>query len=158
MNKLHAAIALSAFAAVLGPAQASDKDVVEALYSQVLSGTTSPDLRSRVEAVLAPSWRSVGDYASPEKTREQFFAQLQQMGATAPTLTWKVEEVLQTGNRFVVRGRARATPTGTFLGVPATGRGFDIMAIDIHTVENNKIVMSYHVEDWHRAIEQIQSR
>ena len=158
MNTPLAAIALTASATVLGSAQAADKDVVEALYSQVLSGTASPDLPSRVEAVLAPGWQSIGDYASPAKTREQFVAQLRRMGAVSPTLTWNVEEMLQMGNRFVVRGRARATPTGTFMGVPATGRGFDIMAIDIHTVENNKIVMSYHVEDWHRAIGQVQGK
>lgn len=139
-------------------ATGADKNIVEALYNQVLSDTTSPDLPSRVEAVLAPNWQSIGDYASPVKTREQFVTQLQRMGAIAPTLTWKVEEVLSIANRFVVRSRARATPTGTFMGVPATGRGFDIMAIDIHTVENSKIVLSYHVEDWHRAIEQVQGK
>ncbi len=158
MKKLITAIVVAASTATLGSAHAADKDVVEALYSQVLSSTASPDLPSRVEAVLAPNWQSIGDYASPVKTREQFVAQLQRMRAAAPTLTWKVEEILQVGNRFVVRGRAHATPTGTFMGVPATGRGFDIMAIDIHTVENGKIVLSYHVEDWHRAIEQVQGK
>lgn len=156
MKRPIGAIAVAASFAVLSLAHAADRDVVEALYSQVLSSTASPDLASRVEAVLAPDWQSIGDYASPVKTREQFIAQLQRMGTAAPTLTWKIEEMLQIGNRFVVRGRARATPVGVFMGVPATGRGFDVMAIDIHTVENSNIVMSYHVEDWRRAIEQVQ--
>jgi hypothetical protein len=32
------------------------------------------------------------------------------------------------------------------------------MAIDIHTVENNKTTTSYHVEGWHAAIDQRQVR
>ncbi|OZI42387.1 ester cyclase [Bordetella genomosp. 4] len=158
MKKLITALAMAAAAAMLGSAHAADKDVVEALYSQVLNAITSPDLPSRIEAVLAPNWQSIGDYTSPVKTRDQFVTQLQRMGTIAPNFTWKVEEVLSIGNRFIVRSRARATPTGTFMGVPATGRGFDIMAIDIHTVENNKIVLSYHIEDWHRAIEQVRGK
>jgi predicted ester cyclase len=77
------------------------------------------------------------------------------MGGVAPNLSWKVEEMLQVGNRFVVRGRAIATPVAPFMGAPSTGKGFEIMAIDIHTVENHQIVLSYHVEDWHGAIEQL---
>ena len=88
-------------------------------------------------------------------TREQFLTQLQRMGGIAPNLNWKVEEMLQVGNRFVVRGRATATPVAPFTGAPSTGKGFEIMAIDIHTIENHQIVLSYHVEDWHGAIEQL---
>jgi len=158
MKRSLAAATMAALTAALGSAHAADKDVVEALYTKVLSSTSSSDLPSRINAVLAPNWQSIGDYASPVKTREQFVTQLQRMGTIAPDLTWNIEEIIQVGNRFIVRGRARAMPTGTFMEVPLTGRGFDIMAIDIHTVENNKIVMSYHVEDWHRAIGQVQGK
>ena len=39
-----AAMAVAASVAVLSSAQAADKDIVEALYSQVLSSTASPIL------------------------------------------------------------------------------------------------------------------
>jgi predicted ester cyclase len=156
MKKTLAAIALAS--GLAGTAQATDQEVVQALYSEVLSGTASPDLPARMAKVLSPAWRSIGDYASPVKTRDQFLAQLQRMGSVVPNLSWKVEEILQVGNRFVVRGRATATPVAPFMGAPATGRGFEIMAIDIHTVEDNRIVLSYHVEDWHGAVEQLQRR
>ena len=32
------------------------------------------------------------------------------------------------------------------------------MTIDIHTVQNSKIVLSYHIEDWRRASEQVQGK
>jgi predicted ester cyclase len=156
MKKTLTALAMAS--SLAGTALAADPDVVRALYSDVLSGTTSPDLPARMAKVLSPNWQSIGDYASPVKTRDQFLAQLQRVGGVAPNLSWKVEEMLQVGNRFVVRGRATATPVAPFMGAPATGRGFEIMAIDIHTVEGGQIVLSYHVEDWHGAIEQLQRR
>lgn len=131
------------------------KNVVEALYNDVLSGTASSDLQARIARVLAPNWQSFGDYSSAAKTREQFLAQLQGIGEVLPNLTWHIEEILQVGNRFVVRGRATATPVGRFLGIAPTGRQFEIMAIDIHTVEDQQIVTSYHVEDWHGALQQL---
>jgi len=156
MKKTLTALAMAS--GLSGAVQAADQDVVRALYSEVLSATTSPDLPARMARVLAPGWQSIGDYTSPVKTRDQFLAQLQRVGAAVPDLSWKVEEILQVGNRIVVRGRATATPVAPFMGAPFTGRGFEIMAIDIHTVEGNQIVMSYHVEDWHGALEQLQRR
>jgi len=135
-----------------------DRAVVEAFYSKLLSGTTSADLPARMAEVLAPDWQSRGDYASVAKTRDQFLKQLQGTGSIVPNLTWKIEEILHIGNRYVVRGHASATPVRPFLGVEPSDRSFDIMSIDIHTVENHKIVKSYHVEDWHGAIEQLKSK
>lgn len=156
MKKTLTALAMAS--GLAGAAPAADQDVVQALYSEVLSGTTSPDLPARMARVLSPDWRSIGDYASPVKTRDQFLAQLLRVGGALPNLSWKVEEILQVGNRFVVRGRATATPVAPFMGAPFTGRSFEIMAIDIHTVKDHKIVLSYHVEDWHGAVEQLQRR
>jgi predicted ester cyclase len=39
--------------------------------------------------------------------------------------------------------------------VPASGKSFKIMSIDIHTIEDGKIKRSYHVEDWAGAMRQL---
>ena len=52
--------------------------------------------------------------------------------------------------------RDRGRPTGKFFGVEPKA-GFEIMTIDIHEVRGGKIVKSYHVEDWARAIRQVSS-
>ncbi|MEO0678760.1 MAG: ester cyclase, partial [Pseudomonadota bacterium] len=78
------------------------------------------------------------------------------LGQVVPDLTWTVEEILEADGRFVVRGRAEGTPVGPFLGVdPATGRRFEIMSIDIVTVEDGRIAHIYHLEDWTSAIAQL---
>lgn len=132
--------------------------MVESFYTEVLNGTTAADLPARVSATLAPAWTSIGDYSGQSKTREQFTSQLQGFGKVLPDLAWKVEEILEAGNRFVVRGRVTGTPASDFFGVPASGKSFEIMSIDVHTVEDGKIVRSYHVEDWAGALRQLKAQ
>lgn len=62
------------------------------------------------------------------------------------------------GNRVIVRGRASGTPQGPIFGVDGNGKGFEIMSIDVHTIENGKIVMTYHVEDWAGALRQLKTQ
>ena len=159
MKVFFTAIAAVAMVATPLAAQAAtDREIVAEFYTRLLSGTTQPDLQARVAEVLSPSWQSLGGYNQPAKTREQFLAELQGIGQVAPDLTWKVEEILQSGNRFIVRGHASATPVRPFLDVAPGTRGFEIMSIDIHTVENHKIVKSYHVEDWYGATQQLKAK
>ena len=80
---------------------------------------------------------------------------MQGFGKLMPDLKFAPQEITQQGKVFVVRSRATGTPNGPLFGVPASGKSFDIMTIDIHTVENGLIVRSYHVEDWAAAIRQI---
>jgi predicted ester cyclase len=81
-----------------------------------------------------------------------------QFGQAIPDLKWEIAEILQDGNRYVVRGKATGTPVMPFLGVEPTGKGFEIRSIDMHTVENGKIVRFYHVEEWLQAIGQVSAQ
>jgi predicted ester cyclase len=155
-----AALALPALAAqAVSPAwaQAQDRAVVDAFYTRLLSAGGPPDLAERAARILAPNWQSIGDYSGKPKTREQFVAQLQGFGKLIPNMKFAAEEVLAMGNRFVARSRATGTPTGPLFGAPV-GKSFDIMAVDIHTVENGLITVSYHVEDWATAIRQLNAK
>ncbi|MBL8671400.1 MAG: ester cyclase [Alphaproteobacteria bacterium] len=158
MRKIMATAAAAALAATLGTqALADDRAVVQSFYTAILSGTTKADLAERVAGTLAPSWASVGDYSGTAKTREQFVKQLQGFGKLVPDLAWSIEEIVQAGNRYVVRGRATGTPAGEFFGAPPSGKRFEIMSIDMHTVEGGKITRSYHVEDWAGALRQLKA-
>ncbi len=149
-------------------------ETVRFLYGEVFSATTAPDLAARLGRVLAPAWESIGDYSGAKKTREQFAAQLAGFGKLIPDLTWRIEELIEAGNRVIVRGRASGTPVGELFGVPAGGKRFDIMSIDIHTfdgggvypagsaaegrrgsIEGDMIVRTYHIEDWAGALRQL---
>jgi predicted ester cyclase len=134
------------------------RDLVRSFYADVISQTRAADLTERMARFLSPSWESLGDYSGQKKSREQFGAQLAGFGKLIPDLSWKVEEVLGDGGRVVVRSRASGTPQGELFGVPPSGRKFEILAIDIHTVEGSHIVRTWHVEDWAGALAQLSGR
>jgi len=83
-------------------------------------------------------------------------------GGMIPDLNWDVKEMLVDGNRVTVRSIASGTPNspeGHFFGAPTDGsKKFEIMTIDVHTIENGKMVRSYHVEDWATAIQQVSQK
>ena len=74
-----------------------------------------------------------------------------------PDLNWEIVDVMVTAdNEIIVRGEATGTPVGEhFFGQPVSGKSFRIMSIDIHQVEDGKIVKSYHIEDWAGALRQL---
>ena len=133
---------------------ASDRAVVEAFYSQLLSKPNAQDMPQKAADVLVEDWVSI---PTPRggKGREGFVKTLKMFGESIPDLTWQPLEILQSGNRYIVRGKATGTPVKPMFGVEPKGKSFEIMSIDIHTVENGRIVQSYHVEEWHRAVRQL---
>jgi len=51
---------------------------------------------------------------------------------------------------------ASGTPNGDFMGMPTNGNQlFNVMTLDIHTVENGQVVKVYHLEDWPTAMKQL---
>ena len=79
------------------------------------------------------------------------------LGQVVPDLSWEPNEIIALDDgRFVVRGLATGTPVGPFFGVePPTGRRFEIMSIDILTLDAGKVVHVYHREDWTSAVAQL---
>ena len=138
-------------------AQADDKAVVEAFYTQLLSAPNAEDLEARIAKVVVENWVSI---PTPRggKDAAGLVKSLRGFGAAIPDLKWSVQEILQTDNRYVVRSIATGTPVKPFFGVPPSGKSFEIMTIDIHTVENGRITQSYHVEEWAKAIKQLKAK
>ena len=134
-------------------AYANDKAVVEAFYSQLLSNPNAADIATRARKVVVEDWVSI---PTPRggKGAEGLVKTLKLFGKGISNMKWQPQEILQVGNRYVVRSIASGTPNGKFFGKPAKG-SYEIMTIDIHEVKDGKIIKSYHVEDWARAIRQV---
>jgi predicted ester cyclase len=154
MRKTVATLAIAS-ATLTGPALAGDIDTVRAFYADILSdpsGTTE----ERYFELFSPDVVSIPTPPGGEGAQGMLNT-IAYLGQVVPDLTWEPQEIIETGdNRFVVRGLARGTPVGPFFGVdPATGRSFEIMSIDIVTVEDGRIAHVYHLEDWTGAIAQL---
>ena len=88
--------------------------------------------------------------------RDALIGNIQYFWMVVPNLKWEIQEMFQVGDRVIVRSVASGNPNGDFMGVPCNGsKAFSIMTIDIHTVENDKIVQIYHQEEWMTAINQL---
>lgn len=139
----------------MSSAIADDKATVQKFYD-FLSNPGSADHAAAFKDATADGWISIGDYSGKNKTEEQFAGQVGGFFAKLiPDLNWEVQEMIQEGNKVVVRSRATGTPKGPLFGVDGKGKSFDILTIDIHTLDGGKIVSTYHVEDWSGALQQL---
>lgn len=103
---------------------------------------------------VAPDWRNHSS-AGESTGVEEFLGLIAGLHTAVPDLAWRVEEVLECGDRLVVRGEGTGTPVAPLFGAGPTGRSFRILSIDIHTVRDGRIASSIHLEDWSAAIRQI---
>jgi predicted ester cyclase len=126
-------------------------------FYDMLNRPAGKDLKALAETAMAPDWRSYsGEKAF--KGRDEFVAQVAGFGQLIPDLAWDIREVLVDGNRVIVRSEASGTPQGPLFGVPPSGKRFQIMTIDIHTVVNGKLATAHHVEDWAGALRQLSAK
>ena len=134
-------------------APADAKAIVKRFY-EALSNPTSPTLDADTAEFVADDWHSTPTPPGGDG-QQGFVASLGIFGSIIPDLTWVQEETLVSGNRVVVRGVATGTPQAEFLGVPPTGKSFEIGSLDVHTLKDGKIVRTFHLEDWTTAIAQL---
>lgn len=149
-----ASIALASFASA---APADNLATVKTFYD-LIDNPTSDATVSAFKDATSEDWISQGDYSGKNKTRDAFLGQMGGFGKVMPDLNCDVPAMYDAGDFVTVRSRATATPVAPFFGVDGQGRGFDIMAIDIHQIEDGKIVHTYHVEDWSTALRQLSGK
>ena len=147
-------VAAATLIATATSAFAGDKETVAVFYD-LLSNPGSSELAADFQDVTHESWESIGNYSGENKTREAFLGQMGGFAELMPDLDWSVQAMHQDGNFITVRSRATGTPVAPFFGVDGEGRGFDILTIDIHELEDGKIARTYHVEDWATALQQL---
>ena len=140
-----------------GPMTMQEGRRLIAPFYDMLNMPATKDLKALSESVMAPDWRSYSGEGA-FKNRDEFVGQVGGFGKLIPDLAWNIKEVLVDGNRVIVRSEASGTPAAPLFGVAPSGRGFRIMTIDIHTVQDGKLIAAYHVEDWAGAIRQISAK
>nr|WP_299171914.1 ester cyclase [uncultured Allomuricauda sp.] len=133
----------------------TNREALNAFYEKALTvnAETTPD--AILNTILADSFVSKGSIEN--KSKEQLTGQLGFFWKLIPDLQWTPQEVINEGNKYVVRSLASGTPKGDFMGLPTDGtKSFSIMTIDVHTVIDGKVMEVYHLEDWGTAMKQLQ--
>jgi predicted ester cyclase len=158
MNRRDVVVAATVLGLAPALAAPGDRAIVEAMYARFFSAGGAPDIAVEGERLMAPGFESIGDYAGKNKKRDELIKQIQGFHKLVPDLKWQPEEIIEAGNRFIVRSRATGTPKGPLFGVDGKGKGFTLMSIDIHEVAGGQIVRVYHVEDWAGAMRQLSAQ
>ena len=130
------------------------KDLMVQFYAKALSvnGETRPT--PVLEQILDAGFKSIN--GEEVKDRRTLAAQLEAFWGLIPDLQWKPVDKIVEGNKCVVRSIATGSPKGDFMGLRLDGgRSFRIDTVDIHTIENDRIVEVHHLEDWATAVRQL---
>ena len=104
-------------------------------------------------SVLAKDW-----YETPSSERggrEAGMKLLTTLTTVFPDFNAEVRDMIQEGNKVVVRSELTGTQAGPFMGFPSRSRKISIQAIDIHEFKDGKIVRTWHSEDWMTGLHQM---
>jgi steroid delta-isomerase-like uncharacterized protein len=82
-------------------------------------------------------------------------AMMTMMRGAFPDFHARVEELLEDGDKVIARVRFSGTHQGEFMGIPATGKRFDIAVIDIIEFRDGKGVAHWGVMDMAAMMEQL---
>jgi steroid delta-isomerase-like uncharacterized protein len=87
--------------------------------------------------------------------REAPQALVSMMRSAFPDFRATVEEMLEDGDKVITRARFSGTHEGEFMGIPATGRTFDIAVIDIVAFRDGKVAEHWGVMDMAALMQQL---
>ena len=138
--------------------RARDRVIVEAFHAEFLGRPMAPDLQDIAGRILAPGYTTRGGPAGHEVGAEALVACWRRVGRAVPDFGIEVQDVLQSGDRWIVRSVMFGTPVGRFLGLDPTGRSFSYQAIHIHRLVDGLIAETWHVDDMAGAARQLLGR
>lgn len=123
------------------------------------------------EQVVRDYWRRVWCEASEDAVHELyaddalmdgepldragFAAGVTQWFGKFPGFTTTVDDVLVCGDRVVTRVTYRGVHQGTWAGLPATGKPFSAMGLDVFTVRDGRIAEHWHATDHYELVVQL---
>lgn len=108
-----------------------------------------------LDRILSEHWVDIPAAPGQPAGREGAKHLLVELTTAFPDLAVTIEEILQEGNKVIVRSAITGTQRETFMGFPAKNRTMTIQAIDIHEFTGGKIVRTWHTEDWLTGLHQL---
>jgi steroid delta-isomerase-like uncharacterized protein len=79
----------------------------------------------------------------------------ERLTTTFPDLDLAIKDILQDGDKVVVRAEMKGTQREAFMGFPSKNRSLAIQVVDIHEIKDGKIVRTWHTEDWMSGLRQL---
>jgi steroid delta-isomerase-like uncharacterized protein len=102
---------------------------------------------SILHKILRPDWVDIPSPPGVPVGPEGGKGALTMLNTAFPDFSIKVEDMIQEGDKVVVRASITGTQHGPFMGKPASNRRIEIQAVDIHQIKDGKILRTWHTED-----------
>ena len=118
-------------------------DVVRAFYEPFRTGDATV-----YGEILADDWIDIPLAPGQEQGPAGMPAQIAAFRQAMPDYHVTHEDIVVGGDRVAVRNTVSGTHQGAFMGYEPTGRRIEIRTIDIHQVRDNRIVVTWHLEDF----------
>jgi steroid delta-isomerase-like uncharacterized protein len=80
---------------------------------------------------------------------------LTELTTAFPDLRITTKEIIQDGDKVVVRSEISGTQRDRLMAFPAKNRRMTIQAIDIHEFKDGRIIRTWHTEDWLTGLHQL---
>lgn len=80
---------------------------------------------------------------------------LEMMHGAMPDVKWTAEEMIEEGNKVMVRFTMTGTNTGSFMGIPPTGKSVSVTAMNIYELKDGKIVREHGLPDLFNMMAQL---
>jgi predicted ester cyclase len=116
-----------------------ERDVVMTFYRAF--SDKNPDL---VDGVLAKSWDDIPLAPGPDGIKPI----IRSVIAAFPDVQIIVHDVIQEPGKVGVRAEITGTHEGDLFGIAATGKKVSFRLHEFHTVANERITTTWHMEDW----------
>ena len=108
-----------------------------------------------LDKILSKSWVDIppapNQPAGPEGAKQI----LSELTTAFPDLKITIEDVLQDGNKVIVRSKIAGTHKRPLMGFAPKNRSMSIQATDIHEFEGRRIARTWHTEDWLTGLHQL---
>ncbi len=118
-------------------------DVVRAFYEPFRTGDTTV-----YDHILAPDWIDIPLAPGQQQGPAGMAAQIALFRHAMPDYTVTHEDLIAHGDRVAVRNTVSGTHQGTFMGHQPTGRRIEMRTMDIHQIRDNRIITTWHLEDF----------
>ena len=108
-----------------------------------------------LDRILSEDWVDIpsppGTPAGPSRAKPL----LAMLTTTFSDLNLTIKDILQDGNKVVVRAEMTGTQKEAFMGFPSKNRKMNIQVVDIHEFKDGKIIRTWHTEDWMSGLRQL---
>ena len=119
------------------------ENVVRAFYEPFRSGDTSA-----YDEVLAADWVDLPLAPGQQQGPAGMKGQIAQFRHAMPDYAVEHQDIIVQGDKVAVRNTVSGTHQGAFMGHQPTGKRIEMRTMDLHQVRDEKIVTTWHLEDF----------